>query len=74
MDDDTQKIAMAIEISRKTLRIVWQNIVMALGIKIICLLLGALGIANMWLAIFADVGVLIIAVLNAMRAMSVVKK
>lgn len=69
MDDDPLKIAKAIRISRKTLSIVWQNIVMALGIKGICLILGALGIANMWLAIFADVGVLILAVLNAIRAM-----
>ena len=69
MDDDPMKIAKAIRISRKTLSIVWQNIIMALGIKGICLVLGALGIANMWLAIFADVGVLILAVLNAIRAM-----
>ena len=69
MDDDPLKIAKAIRISRKTLRIVWQNIVMALGIKGACLLLGALGLANMWLAIFADVGVMILAVLNAIRAM-----
>ena len=69
MDDDPMKIAKAIRISRKTLSIVWQNIVMALGIKGVCLVLGALGIANMWLAIFADVGVLILAVLNAIRAM-----
>ncbi len=69
MYDDPLKIAKAIRISRKTLRIVWQNIVMALGIKGACLLLGALGIANMWLAIFADVGVMILAVLNAIRAM-----
>ena len=69
MDDDPLKIAKAIRISRKTLSIVWQNIIMALGIKGICLVLGALGIANMWLAIFADVGVLILAVLNAIRAM-----
>ena len=69
MDDDPLKIARAIRISRKTLSIVWQNIIMALGIKGVCLVLGALGIANMWLAIFADVGVLILAVLNAIRAM-----
>ena len=69
MDDDPLKIARAIRISRKTLSIVWQNIIIALGIKGICLVLGALGIANMWLAIFADVGVLILAVLNAIRAM-----
>ena len=68
MDDDPQKIAQAIRLSRHTLAIVWQNIIMALGIKAACLLLGALGLANMWLAIFADVGVLILAVLNALRA------
>ncbi len=73
MDDDPMKIAKAIRISRKTLSIVWQNIIMALGIKAVCLLLGAVGIANMWLAIFADVGVLILAVLNAIRAMYVKK-
>ena len=71
MDDDPMKISKAIRISRKTLNIVWQNIIMALGIKAVCLLLGAMGIANMWLAIFADVGVLILAVLNAIRAMYV---
>ena len=63
----------AIKISRKCLRIVYQNIVFAIGVKLICLLLGALGIANMWLAIFADVGVMIIAVLNAIRALFVKK-
>jgi len=73
MDDDPLKISKAIRISRKTLSIVWQNIVMALGIKFACLVLGALGFANMWLAIFADVGVLILAVLNAIRAMYVKK-
>lgn len=71
MDDDPMKIAKAIKISRKCLRIVYENIVFAIGIKIICLVLGALGIANMWLAIFADVGVMIIAVLNAIRALFV---
>lgn len=71
MDDSPLKIATAIRISRKTLRIVRENIVMALGIKGVCLILGALGIANMWLAIFADVGVMILAVLNAIRAMIV---
>ena len=70
MDDSPLKIATAIRISRKTLRIVRENIVMALGIKGVCLILGALGIANMWLAIFADVGVMILAVLNAIRAMA----
>ena len=73
MDDDPLKIAHAIRLSRRTLRIVWQNITMALGIKAACLVLGALGIANMWLAIFADVGVLILAVLNAIRAMAPVR-
>lgn len=71
MDDDPLQIAKAIKISRKCLGIVYQNIVFAIGIKLICLLLGALGIANMWLAIFADVGVMIIAVLNAIRALFV---
>ena len=69
MDDSPLKIATAIRISRKTLRIVRENIIMALGIKGVCLILGAVGIANMWLAIFADVGVMILAVLNAIRAM-----
>ena len=73
MDDDQLKIAKAIRISRKCLRIVYQNIIFAIGIKLICLVLGALGIANMWLAIFADVGVMIIAVLNAIRALFVKK-
>ena len=71
MDDDPLKIAKAIKISRKCLGIVYQNIVFAIGIKLICLVLGALGIANMWLAIFADVGVMILAVLNAIRALFV---
>ncbi len=71
MDDDPQKIAKAIRISRKCLRIVHENIVFAIGIKIACLILGALGIANMWFAIFADVGVMILAVLNAIRALMV---
>lgn len=71
MDDDPMKIAKAIKISRKCIRIVYQNIVFALGIKLICLVLGAIGIANMWLAIFADVGVMIIAILNAIRALFV---
>lgn len=74
MDDSPLKIATAIRISRKTLRIVRENIIMALGIKGVCLILGALGIANMWLAIFADVGVMILAVLNAIRAMIYTKK
>lgn len=71
MDDDPMKIAKAIRISRKCLRIVYENIWFAIGIKVICLILGAVGIANMWLAIFADVGVMIIAVLNAIRALFV---
>ena len=71
MDDDPMQIAKAIRISRKCLGIVYQNIVFAIGIKLICLVLGALGIANMWLAIFADVGVMILAVLNAIRALFV---
>ena len=74
MDDDLMKIPLAIAVSRKCLRIVHQNIVFALGVKGICLLLGALGIANMWLAIFADVGVMILAVLNAIRALFVKKQ
>ncbi len=73
MDDDPLKISKAIKISRKCLRIVYQNIIFAIGIKLICLVLGALGIANMWLAIFADVGVMVIAVLNAIRALFVKK-
>lgn len=73
MDDDPMKIAKAIRISRKCQRIVYQNIVFAIGIKLICLLLGAVGIANMWLAIFADVGVMILAVLNAIRALFIKK-
>ena len=71
MDDDPLKIAKAIRISRKCLRIVYENIVFALGIKGLCLVLGAMGIANMWAAIFADVGVMVIAVLNAIRALRV---
>lgn len=73
MDDDPMKIGKAIRISRKCLRIVWENIIMALGIKSVCLILGIFGIVNMWLAIFADVGVMILAVLNAIRAMYVRK-
>ncbi len=69
MDDKPSKIADAIKIARKTMRIVWENIIFALGVKAIILVLGALGIANMWLAVFGDVGVLIIAILNAMRCM-----
>lgn len=73
MDDDPMKISKALKISRKCMRIVYQNIVFAIGIKLICLALGAFGVANMWLAIFADVGVMIIAVLNAIRALFVKK-
>ena len=70
MDDDPMKIAKGIQISRKCLRIVYENIAFALGIKALCLVLGALGLANMWAAIFADVGVMVLAVLNAIRALS----
>ena len=73
MDDDPLKIAKAIRISRKCLRIVYENIWFAIGVKVVCLALGAVGIANMWLAIFADVGVMILAVLNAIRALFVKK-
>ena len=73
MDDDPMKIAKAVKISRKCLRIVYENIWFAIGIKVICLALGALGIANMWLAIFADVGVMVLAVINAIRALFVKK-
>ncbi len=73
MDDDPLKIALAMRIARKTLRIVYQNIVFALAVKAACLILGAFGIANMWWAIFADVGVMVIAVLNATRALVVSK-
>ena len=71
MDDKPSKIATAVRISRKTMRIVWENIIFALGVKIIILILSALGIANMWLAVFGDVGVLILAILNAVRCMRV---
>jgi len=71
MDDDPLKISKAIRISRKCLHIVYENIYFAIGIKVICLILGAMGIANMWAAIFADVGVMVIAVLNAIRALNV---
>ena len=67
------KISKAIQISKKCIRIVYENIYFAIGIKIICLILGAVGIANMWVAIFADVGVMVIAVLNAIRALNVKK-
>ena len=71
MDDDPMKIAKAINIAKKCIRIVYENIVFAIGVKLICLVLGALGITNMWAAIFADVGVMVIAVLNAIRALRV---
>ena len=71
MDDDPAKIALAMKISRKCLRIVYENIIFALAVKLVCLVLGALGVANMWIAIFADVGVMVIAVLNAIRCLRV---
>ena len=71
MDDDPAKISLAMKISRKTLRIVRQNIVFAITVKVLCLVLGALGFANMWVAIFADVGVMVIAVLNATRCLKI---
>lgn len=74
MDDSPSKISQAIQISRKTLRIVHQNIVFALGIKGLFLLMGAFGLANMWEAVFADVGVAVIAILNATRALKVEQK
>lgn len=73
MDDDPLKIAKAIKIAKKCIRIVYENIYFALGVKLICLILGAIGIANMWLAIFADVGVMVLAVLNAIRTLMVKK-
>ena len=73
MDDDPLKIAKAIKIARKCIRIVYENIYFAIGIKLVCLALGAFGVAGMWLAIFADVGVMVIAVLNAIRALFVKK-
>ena len=71
MDDDPAKISLAMKISRKTLRIVRQNIVFAIAVKVLCLLLGAFGFANMWVAIFADVGVMVIAVINATRCLRI---
>ncbi len=71
MDDDPAKISLALRISRRTLRIVRQNITFAIGVKLLCLVLGAFGIANMWIAIFADVGVMVLAVLNAVRALRI---
>ena len=73
MDDNPAKIAITMKIARKCLRIVYENIVFALAVKAICLILGAIGIANMWMAIFADVGVMVIAVLNAIRCLKVSK-
>ena len=70
MDDDPRKLSLAMRISRKTMRLVWQNIVFALAVKAVCLVLGALGIANMWVAIFADVGVMVLCVLKAARALN----
>ena len=69
MDDDPVKIPLAIRIAQKTMKIVYQNITLALAVKLICLILGALGIAGMWMAIFADVGIMVICVINAMRAL-----
>ena len=73
MDDDPRKVAKAIRIARKCLRIVYENIIFAIGVKLLCLVLGAFGVANMWVAIFADVGVMVLAVVNAIRALSVRK-
>ena len=73
MDDDPAKISLAMRISRKCMRIVYQNIVFALAVKALCLILSALGITNMWWGVFADVGVMVLAVLNAIRAL-IVKK
>ena len=73
MDDDPMKIAKAINIAKKCIRIVYENIVFAIAVKLACLVLGALGVTNMWAAIFADVGVMVIAVLNAIRALRVKK-
>ena len=69
MDDNPEKVSKAIRISKKCMAIVYQNIYFAIGVKFICLILGAFGIANMWFAIFADVGVMVIAVLNAVRCL-----
>ena len=71
MDDAPSKIATAIRIAKRTMRIVWQNIVFALGVKIAILVLAVFGIANLWLAVFGDVGVAVLAILNAMRALHV---
>ena len=74
MDDAPSKLALAVKLSRRTMRIVWQNVIFALAVKAIVLVLGAMGDANMWIAVFADVGVLVLAILNAMRALIVPKK
>jgi Cd2+/Zn2+-exporting ATPase len=74
MDDDPLKIVKAIKIAKKCIRIVYENIYFAIGVKVICLILGAIGVANMWAAIFADVGVMVIAVLNAIRVLMVRKQ
>lgn len=71
MDDKPSKIALAMRVARKTMRIVWQNIIFAIGVKVLILILAAVGLANMWLAVFGDVGVAVIAILNAMRALKV---
>ena len=71
MDDNPQKIATAIRIAKKCMAIVYENIVFAIFIKVLCLILGAIGIANMWFAIFADVGVMILCVLNAIRTLMI---
>ena len=73
MDDNPRNIAKAMHIARKTMRIVWENIIFALGVKFAVLVLAAVGIATMWLAVFADVGVAVLAILNAMRCMKVKK-
>ena len=73
MDDDPMQISKAIKISRKCLGIVYQNIVFSIAVKLVCLVLVAFGVANMWLAVFADVGVMILAILNAIRALRVQK-
>ena len=69
MDDDPAKIVKAMRIAKRTMAIVYQNIVLAIGVKLACLVLGAVGVTGIWMAIFADVGVMVLAVLNAMRAM-----
>ena len=71
MDDDPRKVALAMRAAKKTMRIVYENIGFAIGVKLLCLLLGALGLAGMWAAIFADVGVMVICVLNAVRALRI---